>query len=119
MQAEQLQIVGGPVRCRTSPREDATTAISTLTGLRENNELPVGLSRFAAVEEPFGSSWGGCRCGRRPVSAWMAERASARGPGYSAEGVRALVCYTFTEPAVIVATTMTVNTASRWAIRSR
>lgn len=90
--------------------------------LREYDELPVGMGCFAAVEKSSGNflGWlslrpatsvgldGGTELGFRMLpSVW--------GLGYASEGAQALVHYAFTKLGLdrIVATTMTVNLASR------
>lgn len=107
---------------RPVPREVVERA--TLPGiLREYRDLPVGLGCWAAVDrgsaaflgwfslrpaQSVGLSSGGTELGYRLArSAW--------GRGYATEGARALIDLGFVELDIdtVVATTMTVNTASR------
>jgi RimJ/RimL family protein N-acetyltransferase len=110
---------------RPVPRE--VVAAQTMPAvLREYEELPTGVGRYAAVDLAAGSPLGWF--GLRPPSSVGLESGAlgqlelgyrllrrAWGRGYAAEGARALVDRAFRELGAerVVATTMTVNTASR------
>jgi RimJ/RimL family protein N-acetyltransferase len=90
--------------------------------LREYRELPAGHGCFAAQERTSGAFLGWFSL-RPATSVGLSGRTeigyrllpSVWGRGYGAEGARALVAKAFTDLGAerVVATTMTVNTASR------
>jgi RimJ/RimL family protein N-acetyltransferase len=118
-----------------SPVPAAVVAAETLpTFMRENAELPAGLGHFAALREPGGEPLGWF--GLVPPSSVALQRAATIGldgvvsgalevgyrlfprvwgQGYATEGTRALVRRAFTDFGAghVVATTMSVNVASR------
>jgi len=118
-----------------SPVPPEVVAAETLPGfLREPAELPAGLGHFAALREPGGEPLGWF--GLVPPSSVALQRAatigldgvlsgalevgyrlfpSAWGQGYATEGARSLVRRAFTDAGAenVVATTMSVNIASR------
>lgn len=106
---------------RPAPRKVVET--QTLPGiLREYQELPAGFGHWAAIEKSAGAflGWFGLSPASSRGLAGGTEigyrlRPEAWGRGYGTEGARALVRKGFTELGAdrVVATTMTVNAASR------
>jgi RimJ/RimL family protein N-acetyltransferase len=113
---------------------DFVAAVTLPAFLREHAELPAGVGHFAALREPGGEPLGWF--GLAPPSSLALQHAatigldrvvsdalevgyrlfpSAWGQGYATEGTRTLVRRAFTEggAAHVVATTMSVNVASR------
>jgi len=113
---------------------EVVAAVTLPAFLREHAELPAGVGHFAALREPGGEPLGWF--GLAPPSSVALRRAAAIGldrvvsgalevgyrlfpgawgRGYATEGTRTLVrrAFTDTEAEHVVATTMSVNAASR------